>query len=115
MGWVLSRLLHPIQQIPIIGAGCSLDFGMAVDLGLVMLPKDGSPIGEGPSLAFIYMPVGIGDPPFSFMRMSATSPSLQVLEEDVSTVMEGGFGDHTAIVIRPSMDHWIEFFDELSL
>ena len=88
---------------------------MALDLGLVVLPEDGSPIGEVPSLPFIHMPVGIGDPPLSFMRMSAFGPALKLLKQDVSAVMEGFFGDHTAIIIRPSMDHLIELFDELSL
>ena len=47
--------------------------------------------------------------------MSTFGPSLKLLKQDVSTVMEGFFSDHTAIVIRPSMDHLIELFDELSL
>ena len=54
-----SESLAPVQQIPIVGTGCSFDFGMPLDLGLVVLPEDGSPVGEVPSLPFIYMPVGI--------------------------------------------------------
>jgi hypothetical protein len=49
------------------------------------------------------------------VRMSALPPSLKLLKQKVSAVMEGFFGDHTPIVIRPSMDHLVQFFNELSL
>ena len=54
-----SEALAPIQQIPIVGTGCSFDFSMPLDLGLVVLPEDGSPVGKVPSLPFLYMPVFI--------------------------------------------------------
>ena len=52
-----SESLTPIQQIPIVGACCSFDFDMALDLGLIVLPEDGSLVGENPSLPLIHMPV----------------------------------------------------------
>ncbi len=102
-----SESLTPIQQIPVVGAGCSFDLDMTLDLGLVVLPEDGSSVGEVPSFPLIYMPVFVRNPNLSFLRMSAFGPSLKLLKQDVSTVMEGFFGHHTAIVIRPSMYHLI--------
>src|SRR2546430_1721021 len=110
-----SESLAPIQQIPIVRAGCSFDLDMTLDLGLVMLPEHGSPVGEAPPFSLIYMPVFVRNPDHAFLRMSAFGPALKLLKEDVSAVMEGFFGDHTAIVIRPSMYHLVQFFDELSL
>ena len=110
-----SESFAPIPHIPIVGAGCSFDLDMPLDLGLVMLPEDGSPVGEAPPLSLIDMPILVRNPVHPFVRMAAFAPSLKLLKEHVSTVMEGFFGDHTAIVIRPSMDHLVQFFDELSL
>ncbi len=47
--------------------------------------------------------------------MSPFPPLLKLLKQDIPTVMEAFFGDHTSIVVRPSMNHLIQFFDELSL
>src|SRR5215467_15242728 len=47
--------------------------------------------------------------------MSPLPPALKLLKQQVSAVMEGFFGDHTPIVVRPSMNHLVQFFDELSL
>src|SRR5690554_3623809 len=52
-----SESLAPIQQIPIVGTGCSFDLGMPLDLGLVVLPEKRSSVGEDPPLPLIYMPV----------------------------------------------------------
>ena len=41
-----SESFAPIHHVPVVGAGCPFDLDMTMDLGLVMLPEDGSPIGE---------------------------------------------------------------------
>ena len=80
-----------------------------------MLPEDGSLVGEAPPFSLIDMPIFVRDPVHSLVRMSAFGPLLKLLKENISAVMEGCCGHHTAIVIRPSMDHLVQFFDELSL
>ena len=47
--------------------------------------------------------------------MSALCPSLKLLKQNVSAGMEDFFSDHTAIVVRPSVYHLIQLFNELSL
>ena len=71
-----SEPLTPIEQIPVVGAGCPFDLGMPLDLGLVMLPEHRALVGEVPALALFDMPVLVRDPMHSFVRMSAFSPSL---------------------------------------
>jgi hypothetical protein len=88
---------------------------MALDLGLVMLPENRSPVGEDPPLPILSMPVLVRDPGHAFVRMSAFGPSLKLLKQKVSAVMEDFFGEHTPVVIRPSMYHLIQFANELSL
>jgi len=110
-----SESFAPIQQIPVVGASCSFDLDMTLDLGLVMLPEKRSPIGEAPPFPLIDMPVVVRNPDHAFVRMSAFGPALKLLKEDVSAVMEGFCGHHTAIIIRPFEYHLVQFFDELSL
>jgi len=71
-----SESFAPIQQIPVVGAGCSFDLDMTLDLGLVVLPEYRSPVGEVPPLPLIYMPVFVRNPDHALMRMSAFGPSL---------------------------------------
>lgn len=52
-----SESLTPIQQIPIVGTGCSFDLDVSLDLGLVVLPEQRSPVGEDPSLSLVHVPV----------------------------------------------------------
>jgi hypothetical protein len=80
-----------------------------------MLPKNGSVVGKDPSFSFIDLPVRVGDPGSAFVWVSAFSPTLKLLKQQVSAVLEGGIGYHTPIVIGPSMDHLVQFFNELSL
>ena len=109
------QTLTPVQQVSIIGTGCSFDFGMIVDLCAIVQPQDGSSIGEGPFFPLFYMPVFVRDPNHSFVRMPALGPALQLLKQNVSAVMEGLCRDHTPIVIGPAMNHLVQFFNELPL
>ncbi len=112
---VSPESLTPIQQIPIVGRSCSFDLDMPLDLRVIMLPENGSVVGEDPSLSLIYVPVRVGDPGSAFVWVAAFSPALKLLKQQVSAVLEGGIGNHTPIVIGPSMYHLVQFFDELSL
>jgi hypothetical protein len=51
----------------------------------------------------------------AFFSAFGQRSALKLLKQDISTVMEGFFGDHTSIVIRPSVNHLIQLFNELSL
>ena len=52
-----SESFAPIQQIPVVGASCSFDLDVSLDLGLVVLPQERSPVGEDPSLSLVHVPV----------------------------------------------------------
>ena len=88
---------------------------MSLNLGAIMFPQDGSLIAEDPSFPVCYMPVFVRDPKHTFVRVTASGPTLKLLKQDEATVMEGFRGYHAAIVVCPAMDHLVQFFDKLSL
>jgi len=73
---VLAEPLAPVQEISIIGAGRSLDFDMALDMRLRVIPQRGFSVGEYPAFAFIHMPVFVGYPTFCLCLDADTLPTV---------------------------------------
>ncbi len=104
---MLAESLAPIHEVSIIWACSSFDFDMALDMRLRVIPQGGFPVGEDPAVAFIHMPVLVGDPTFAFVWMSVSCPLLELEKEDVFTVVEDFGGHHCSMIPRPSTNFCI--------
>ncbi len=101
---VLAEPLAPVQEISIIRASRPLDFDMALDMRLRVIPQSGFSVGEYPAFAFIHMPVFVGYPTFAFVWMPIPCPMLELEKEDVFTVIEDFGCDHAAVIPGPSIN-----------
>jgi hypothetical protein len=73
---MIFQSLAPIEKIPIVEAGCSLDFDVSLDVCLAVFPQLGLLASKLPTLSRVYMPVFVRDPVPSFVGMAALSPSF---------------------------------------
>ena len=66
--------LAPIEAVPIVGTGRSLDFDVLLDVRLSVFPQRRFLAVEMPALSFLDMPVFVRNPVPALVRM-ASSPS----------------------------------------
>ena len=77
----------PIEEISIIRTCRSFDFDMTLYLGAIMFPQERSLIAEDPSFPFCHMPVFVRDPKHTFVWVTASGPTLEVLKVSVATML----------------------------
>ena len=71
----LLQSLGPIEQISIIGAGCSPHFDMSLDVCLWVFPQgDAFLVCEQPALTVIHVPVFVRYPGSAFVWVSEVCP-----------------------------------------
>lgn len=72
---VVFESLAPIEEIAIVGAGCSFDLNVPLDVCLAMFPQDHFLAAELPAFSLLHMPVFVCNPVPSFVRVAAFRPS----------------------------------------
>jgi len=72
---VMLESLAPIEEITIVGTGCSLDFDVLLDVCLAMFPQRRFLASELPTLSLLHMPVFVCDPVSALLRVTAFGPA----------------------------------------
>ena len=67
--------LAPIETVPVVGTGRSLDFDVLLDMRLSVFPQRRLLAAEMPALSFLHMPVFVRDPMPSLVGVAAFGPA----------------------------------------
>src|SRR5216684_5710269 len=82
--WMRFQTLTPIQQVSIIGTGCSLHFRVPLDSGFAVHSQfSTSRCRKHPLALFHLMPVSLRHPVASFVGMSCSCPMGELFPQDI--------------------------------
>src|SRR5215831_6423779 len=104
---MISESLAPVELISVVWACRPLHFGVALNMSKVMGPELRFSFCEDPAMTVLNMPIFIGYPDFSFVRVSSSPPFLELLKQLFPTSVKGFCGYHRFVIVGPSTYHWI--------
>src|SRR5438034_7305368 len=120
---MLFESLAPVDEVSVIRACICAYLDVSSDLRLIVPPqfeKTFSLIGldlcsKHPLFAVFLVPVFLDDPMFPFLLVSLPPPFHHLCVQVIVTYLKGFLCTHNPVIITPSPDDRIQFFNECLL